>query len=519
MADLNTSLAAIANTFLAELNTRLWWGNTGTDFFEGARVDDTTERRPYSVADIERLLNIWTWKELLIGGRHLFQNFPVITGAVKEKSSFVIGDGWVPVFTGEDEGWGNEAAEMMMDWMKVCDLRGQPYNFWYSLWIGSTAIDHDGDFVILHTLDDAGNPRLLFIEAHHIGQRFVGNRVPDGDYAGAKISNGVIFDKYGITPIAYRYMNDFWTNEVDIPAEYIAHVYEPVWFSQGRGIPSLSHSMSDWDSVKQIRDSEKLNVAAGSRINILDYDAAGRMDTGADYVKKGSDGRGGFRYKETITKGEIRHIQAGTGRKIESFVANRPGTNTMAFIEHMMKGGFMGMEWPMEFAYNLKGLTGPGMRALTGKVQKTVNRRQNVLKPHALRAYLYGLSVKMNKNKEIKFNKDWMKWDFLMPAEVSIDGGRDAAADLKEYEAGLSNGQIYCGRGGLKWRKVYEQRAIEAAFKKELAAKYKIDPSELGLVAAPPKGMDAPGENPPGDGAPPPDDAGTEEPPEAEEES
>lgn len=479
------------------LTNMLWWGGTGSGrFFDGAQRTDDDPRRPYSMVDIEKLLNVWTWRELVIGGRYLFQNFPVLTGATKEKGAFVIGDGWLASYHGKNQAWAEQAMEVMTAWFGTCDLRGQPYSFWYSFWIGCTQIEHSGDFFVILTVDDFENPRLLFIESHRIGQRFNGEIVPDGRYAGRKISNGVIYDGNGITPVAYRFINDGGT-ETDIDAQSIIHVFEPEWYTQGRGIPPLSHAMKEWDRVKGTLDAEQLNVEAASRINLIDYDATGKVDSGAAHVNKRTGADGKVTYSERITKGEIRHIMAGSGRKLEAFVANRPGKNTTDFLDLCIKHGFMGMEWPYEFGYKLTGLTGPAMRALTGKVQKVVSRRQRSLYPAVLRAYLYGLSKKMELG-IIPPDEDWDKWTFDMPAEVSIDGGRDAAADLKEYEAGLTNAQVYLSRYGLKWRQVFRQRAVEASYKKELEKEFGLQPQDLGLVAIPPRGEVAPAADPNG---------------------
>ncbi|OYT68353.1 MAG: hypothetical protein CFK52_15210 [Chloracidobacterium sp. CP2_5A] len=78
-----------------------------------------------------------------------------------------------------------------------------------------------------------------------------------------------------------------------------------------------------------------------------------------------------------------------------------------------------------------------------------------------------------------------------MPAKLSIDAGRDAAAELAEWRAGLKTAQDHYGARGLDHDEQQRQWYAEIAARKSIAAELGLSAQDIatfgghGLVPAP----------------------------------
>ena len=90
-------------------------------------------------------------------------------------------------------------------------------------------------------------------------------------------------------PLAYNILPPNYSSLIEapdpawnlVPAGAVIPIYDPRWYSQSRGIPTLCHGILDWYDVGEIRDSTKTTVKALSRVTMMEYNETGRADPGA----------------------------------------------------------------------------------------------------------------------------------------------------------------------------------------------------------------------------------------------
>jgi hypothetical protein len=166
--------------------------------------------------------------------------------------------------------------------------------------------------------------------------------------------------------------------------------------------------------------------------------------------------------------GLIKYFRAGTGGKIETLQSHRPTTENAAFMDRLIRNACSAIDWPYEVAWNPSGLSGTNSRLVISQAMRAVEDRQSLMKPVALRMLRYGIA-KFIALGELPESKDWAKWDFTIPSKLSVDQGRDRAANLNDFRAGILNyTDILTEKGEEIQNKLYE-RALEVAMRKTIA--------------------------------------------------
>ena len=207
--------------------------------------------QPDLTRDFDDLFSATDWRSVVTQSRVVFANFPVPRSASMQKAWHAVGNAWKPEFTGEDSEWGeNELIPFLDLWDQNHDITGE-MDLRQSLLLDSIAIDRDGDIFTLLTEDDLGFPKTQKIEAHRIGDRSGFPFVQKGVYAGMKIRNGVIKNKFGRI-LAYQILGEEESEDMIVDSDSIIKSYDPEWHAQGRGVPAFSAV------IPELRESENI---------------------------------------------------------------------------------------------------------------------------------------------------------------------------------------------------------------------------------------------------------------------
>lgn len=404
--------------------------------------------RPRLNRDFSDLVSCWRHTEILSDARWLYASGGgIVAGAVHRKADYVVGQAWMPQYLGKSPKWKTRAEELVYSWCVNSNVRGQPFTFWGDMWRLSRALDVDGDAFVVLTQNELGFPAYQVLEAHRIGVRDSNeNVVREGRFKGRRILSGVIVDDV-MRPIGYRVLAPVVNGvpqgpDVDLPAPAVVHVFDPKWFSQSRGIPSIAFGALDFFDVSEIRSAEKVAVKANSRLAIIESNETGKRDISGDLLTGRGAGKGeGGVQMQTLDEGTIRYIKSGTG-KIEAHSHDRPGATWEGFMDHVLRGAFLGMDFPAELAWDASQLTGPGVRAVIAQAQRSVTSRQQVLEMPALSILLYAIGKHIDSG-NLSFVSDWWNWTFTKPSKLSVDIGRDAQNAREDYSLGVKTmGQI-----------------------------------------------------------------------------
>ncbi|WOO43153.1 phage portal protein [Rubellicoccus peritrichatus] len=416
-------------------------------------------------ADHKDLLSELDHEDIVSATRFLYNRFPMLSGAIDDKANHVVGNGWGAQFEGTDLTWGEQSEAWLKDHFQICDVRGRPFDMKNDLHTGVVTLMRDGEYFIVLTKNKAGYPMFQFLESHRIRCR---KFTPE--YRGLQVRNGIAYSAQG-RPLFYHFFGDSSADDRWISARDIIHVFDPKWFSQGRGVSPLVTGILDWLDVLDVRENEKYAQRLFSMLALKHKNESGKPDSFAQrFGKSGntrtatsSDADNDFEAEELVQefrKGQIRWLKIGS-EDVESFLSNRPTSNQQAFEQAILRGAFAGINWSYEQSYDGGKLSGAPVRRDIAKNQRSVERMQCILFYPWFRQVGFSVSVAI----ELGFltaHSEWFRFTPQLPAKMTVDAGNESKIELEEYRIGFSTLKKITGSKGDWWQEVRQQREIEA---------------------------------------------------------
>lgn len=413
-------------------------------------TDHYRPRQAFMAGSLDRQLNGYQWREMLGYSRQLFAQLGNLGGAIVQKAIYSVGEAWKPQFYGADTAWGEKAEEWLAErFYPVADVRGNGFDFATNLFLDSIALDVDGDAAMILTASETGFPQVQFVPA----DRITGNaeKIATGDFKGSKLVNGCILSPGGRV-IGYRIQTGERQEDfTDLSTYNCQLLFEPEWQSQQRGIPRVGRVILDWFDVQDIDGFLKRGVKLDASQGILHFTESGTADTAETAISDSDAGATDTDLRiETLEGGEIRYFKANTGEKIESFSSDRPHPNTEAFIARIERRGLLAVGWFYELLDPSK-IGGASVRLIQDQARASVRNRQKTIRKRAKRAVTYAIALAM-KNKLIPRNDgDWWKWDFELPAQITVDAGYDRQADVEDLKLGITTRAEISAKKGKWW--------------------------------------------------------------------
>jgi capsid protein len=328
----------------------------------------------------------------------------------------------------------------------MADVRGGMFNFKTDLRLLSTQTDVDGEIYVFLTETDTGFPQIQLIPSTMVGQRNAKPLVEDGPYKGLQICQGVIINDKG-TAVAYRVLGQKVDDDKDYSARDLIQIGDPKTSDQVRFFPAFTHAILDLKDLRLIQGNEKIISIIASTIGLIEQNELGTADPNdpANFLRKtnnqfmlGTDSIGPQITTKNYNGVSTQYFRAGTGSKLEQLKNERPGDVWDKFMNRLIRNACVGMGWPYELTWDASALGGANVRLLVSKAMRTVEDRQDLLRPVARRivGYAVAKAIKMG---ALPPNPEWYEWDFSMPPNMSVDYGREAVAELNDYKFGLKN--------------------------------------------------------------------------------
>jgi capsid protein len=382
--------------------------------------------------------------------RKLFANLGPAKAPIVDKAQYSFGRAWNPIFEGNDLQWGNKAIAYLKDeFYPLCDLSGSG-DFQTQLFLGSVAVDRDGDVGILLTEDANGGARIQLIPSHMIGSRTDKPLIESGPYRGLRQIDGVALNEHS-QPVGYLILGpaDDGSKDRWVSARDLIFLYEPEWIGQVRGLPVFTHAILDLRDLRTVQGYERLASAIASSIGLVEHNETGGPDTDDPLTllnRRGVLNESGVTTEE-MGGGTVRYFRANSGSKLEFLKNERPGQAWESFMNRLIRNAYSGAGWPYELSWDSSKLGGANIRLILSKGMRAVEDRQDLFRPAAKRVVGYAIA-KAIKRGRLRPSADWWRWGFSLPARLTVDYGRDSNAQRADYEKGIVNlGDILAEQG------------------------------------------------------------------------
>jgi len=497
MAKLRTTIDIVSKRPMAAVqpfpmhNGRNGRSNFGSNLLvESATPNNERESVPEVDFDFHKTITPAGRRACLKAARVAFWKIPALQAAVLEQANLAASP-FTPMFLGKDKAWGERALDWLYGWHKVMCIESGPYDYesYCELLISSAIVD--GQIHTLLTEDSSGNPRVQFIPAHRIGQKYAGNNVAKVVYSGrslwiddklidasipfdfaatvqwqAPVVDGVIIDAQN-RPIAYRAVGEgFGSSDYqDYSARSMFPCFFPLVIGQLSGVSLLASSVFDWSDWREQKRNTNIALKAYSTKTLVETNETGEADPVKSLIMGtatyNDDGTASTLATQKLEAGTITHLKARTGSKLEAFDwKDQPGRNPQEFMEMNVRDCFKGIGWDMFFSLDPKSVGGAPMRVIVDRINRTLRKRRAVLKKNVLRVDVWALA-KAIKNEDLPFNPDWYKWDYQGPPDLSADRHYDAETDKDEYEKGWISLEGLMARRNGEWRQLRDQLSEE----------------------------------------------------------
>jgi hypothetical protein len=430
-----------------------------------------------------------TWAQILSSGRFLFANVPIVRGALLEQAAYSFP--LVPQYTGKDKAWGQEAERWLNDWHKICNVKGPPYTQHINSRIRMLAYKVDGDIGTVLTFGTSDFPLLQHIRAHRIGDRLANSQIlQTGRYKGKRMVNGVIANAVG-RPIAFNILGDTEAEDRTISASDMFLTFRPDYSDQFRGISHLVASISDFGSIKRLREYEMRAQQLGASIGLIEKNETGSVDEAAMAITQPTSsedptGTASGLITRTYEAGMTLYYKSQSGSGLEAFRNDRPSADASRFEDKIVTGALYGTEWDPNFALAIKEPGGAWARTILQKINRCIKanvwteaqaqrREDGYAMAKAMKLGILGTPPDGN----------WFSWEYELgiPA-ITADSGNEENAKREAYKLGTCSLRDITTEKGRWWEDHRDQRELETRDLLQRAQNLRVDFPELTLSEA-----------------------------------
>jgi lambda family phage portal protein len=427
---------------------------------------------------VERDRNVMMWE-----ARDLIENFPVAREVPRKVANYLTVVEYSPS-TGDKE-YNKTVGNYFHDWCKRCDVTGRhSFKKLVQLAVEHRTVDGDCGFAIRRT---PAGLRLQLVPATLIGNP--GQIVYEPNYF-----QGVIVNNYG-QPTAYRVFkvdrNGIYFDPEDVPAEHFVHYFDPFRCDQYRGVTDFHAAIRTARMLYEILEAEKVGVRFASQQAALVMSDRSTAQARNLFAPGNLGANGKPQQNEESDVGMIRYL--GAGDKVE-VMPGRPSSAFAGFVDHLMQEIALGVGWPAGVLYGTSGYKGPNVRAEFAAADRVAVEKRGVLidkmaDPIKDRVILDGIAsgeIEAPKRQAGESLPQALqratRGEWRFPARLSIDVGRESAANMAENRQGAKSLQEIAAEEGTDAFTRLDQIAAEAAYITELAEKYDLPETAIRMV-------------------------------------
>jgi len=401
----------------------------------------------------ERVVMMWE-------ARNLVENCPEVKEVSRKFGNYLTPTEYSPA-TG-DRDYNAIVNDWFHTWCKQADATGRnSFRKLVQLAAENRPVDGDCGFVIRRVGDGL---KLQLVPATRIG---------NPNEMGLDSENyfeGVITNEFGV-PVAYRIYRvtreGVYFGAEDVPAGNFCHYFDPFRVDQYRGVTDFHAAIQTARMLHEILQAEKAGVRFASQ-------------------------QSGQQQKNELSEvGMIKYL--GQADRVETMPA-RPSTAFTGFIAHLMHELSIAVGIPKGVLFGTQDYAGPSVRAEFAAADRVFARHQGVLVDKVLDPIKNAVILDAIARGEIpapparagetpvQALKRATRGEWRFPPKLTIDVGRESAANLNENRQGAKSLQEIAAEQGTEAFTRLEQIAAEASYVKELSERYEIPETAIRLV-------------------------------------
>ena len=419
--------------------------------------------------------------------RDLVENFPEAREIARKFGNYLTPTEYSPTTGNRD--YNGMVSEYFHDWCKRCDIT-QRHSFKKMVQIAAEERPVDGDCgIAIRRID--GKLRLQLVPATRIGNPNALGAESDHYF------QGVIVDDM-MQPIAYRVYRvtreGVYFGAEDIAASNFCHYFDPFRSDQMRGITDFHACMRTARMLYEILEAEKTGVRFASQQAALIYTDRGAANP-RNLFNPGPPQQilpsGQEQHNEFSEVGTIRYF--GSADRIE-VMPSRPSTAFTGFVQHLMHEISIGIGIPEGVLFGTQDYKGPAVRAEFAAADRFFAKHQGLLQDKVLDPIKNAVILDAVANGElppppmeagetpVQALRRACRGEWRFPAKLTIDIGRESAANMNENRQGAKSLQEIAAEQGTDAFSRLEQIAEEAAYVHELAEKYEVPETAIRMT-------------------------------------
>ena len=423
---------------------------------------------------------------MMYEARDLVENFPEAREISRKFGLYLTPHEYSP--TTGDRDYNRVIDEYFHQWCKNCDVTNRhSFKKLVQLAAEERPIDGDCGFVIRRSGEGL---KLQLVPATRIGNP------NDTAVASNNYYQGIITNDFG-QPVAYRIFrvdrNGVYFGAEDIPANQFCHYFDPFRVDQYRGITDLHSAIQTARMLHEILQAEKAGVRFSSQQAALIFNDRGTANPRNLFQPNPTMTLpNGQQQKNELTEvGMIRYFQNSDRVEV---MPSRPSQAFTGFVQHLMKEIAIAVGVPEAVLFTTQDYKGPSVRAEFAAADRVFTKQQGVLTDKVLDPIKDAVILDAIARGEIapptliagetmvQALRRATKGEWRFPAKLSIDVGRESAANMNENRQGAKSLQEIAAEEGTDAFARLEQIAIEAGFVKEMAVKYGVPETAIRLT-------------------------------------
>jgi len=423
---------------------------------------------------------------LMYEARDLVDNAPEIREVSRKFGLYLTPHEYSPA-TG-DRDYNQIVSDYFHAWCKNCDVTNRhSFKKLVQLAAEERPIDGDCGFVIRRSGEGL---KLQLVPATRIGNP------NETAVASNNYYQGIITNDFG-QPVAYRIFrltrDGVYFGAEDIPANQFCHYFDPNRVDQYRGVSDLASGIQTARMLHEILQAEKAGVRFSSQQAALIFNDRGVANPRNLFQPNPTLALpSGQQQKNELTEvGMIRYFQNSDRVEV---MPSRPSQAFTGFVQHLMHEISLSVGIPEGVLFGTSDFKGPSVRAEFAAADRVFTRQQGVLVDKVLDPIKDAVILDAIARGEIapppllagetmvQALRRATKGEWRFPAKLSIDVGRESAANMNENRQGAKSLQEIAAEEGTDAFSRLEQIAIEAGFVKELAVKYGVPETAIRLT-------------------------------------